>query len=149
MKRQFSTTVRNETKKMVIVTGDSLPIDVIVADSSEKQTATFNVMTNHDVDNSRILFEDRSEEIYLTILDCQEGIKGVVKAYIPKENDFIVCHKDITYYFKAEEELLTIRYWKDGERAEIPQYKGKLRRIHIGETVKISFFDRENATFKP
>ena len=149
MKRQFSTTVRNEAKKMVIVTGNSLPIDVIVADSSEKQTATFNVMTNHNIDNSKILFEDRSEEIYLTILDCEEGIKGVVKAYIPKSNDFIVCHKDITYYFDAEKELLTIRYWKEGKKAEIPPYRGKLRRIHIGATVKISFFDRENAVFNP
>ena len=149
MKRQFSTTVRNESKRMLEVTGDALAIDIIVADTSEQQTATFNVMTNHNIDDSRILFEERSEEIYLTILDCKEGIKGIVKAFIPKENNFIVCHKEGTYYYQADKHLLSIRCWKNGKKVDIPPYQGSLRRIHVGETVKISFFDRKNVTFKP
>ena len=145
MRRQFSMTVINETKRMVEVTGDSVSIEVIVSDTSERKNVTFNVMTNRSIDSSRILFEERQEEIYLTIMDCGEGIKGVARAYIPKANNFIVCHKAGTYYYQADKHLLTIRRWKDGKKEDIPLYYGKLRRILVGETkVKISFYDREN-----
>lgn len=148
MKRQFAITVRNETKRIVEVTGNSFPIDIIISDSSEQQTATFNVRTNRNIDDSKVIFEERSEEIYLTILDCNEGIKGIVKAFIPKENNFIVCYKEGTFYYQADKNLLTSRCWKNGKKVDIPPYQGSLRRIHIGENIKISFFDRENATFK-
>lgn len=134
MKRRYYVSVLDTLERKVIITGNLLPVDAIV---SASEYVTMDLFSNKPIQDSQILFEQRQEEIFLTMLS-DDNAKGIAKVIIPYKHDFIICHGKYTCRYLANECELKVLYWEVNRMVE-KVFKGKLQRIHVGEKVKASF----------
>ena len=146
MKRQYFKKVSNPNRRIIEVTGDLFPIDVVISDTTSDKKVTFEVKASEQMKRENFLFEERDDEIYLTLIGSANK-SGVVKTFIPQNNDFIVCSGTTTLFYRASKKELAVRVWKGG-RSETKIVLGRVHKLHLDNSVKVSFFDRKNITIK-
>ena len=146
MKRQYFKKISNPSRRIVEVTGDLFPIDVVVSGKSADKKVTFEVKASEQMKDENFLFEERDDEIYLTLMGSANK-SGVVKAFIPQNNDFIVCYGTTTLFYRASKKELAVRFWKGG-RSETKTILGRVHKLYLDDFVKVSFFDRKKQTIK-
>ena len=136
MKRRFGVSVLGGNKK-VILTGDMLPIEVVIKPT---EYISFDVQANIEIEPHFILFEERPEEVYLSIIKVAEA-KGFVRARFSEEHDFIISHHRYNCKYDVNKQNLRIVCWKNGEQI-FTEFPGKLVKIHVGQRLKATFTDR-------
>ncbi len=143
MKRRFYVSVLDTDERKVILTGDMLPIDIVVENNKH---VTFDVESNKEIEKDQILYEERPEEIYLTIMKNGNTIKGLTKVTIDRNHDFIVSYGSYNCKYDSKKKTLRILCWKN-EKMIDQTFHGSIRRIHIGNFVKVSFFNGGTVKF--
>ena len=89
MKRRFYVSVLDNNERKVILTGDMLPIEIVV---EKTEYISFDIQSNKKIEEDNILYEERQDEIYLTVIGNTSKAKGFLRAVIDKNHDFIVAH---------------------------------------------------------
>ena len=137
MKRRFYVSVLDNNERKVILTGDMLPIEIVV---EKTKYISFDIQSNKKIEEDNILYEERQDEIYLTVIGNAIKAKGLLKAVIDENHDFIVANCKYTCKYDSKNQTLRILCWKNGTMIN-QEYHGPIRRIHIDNIIEVSFFD--------
>ena len=89
MKRRFYVSMLDTNERKVILTGDMLPIEIVV---EKTEYISFDIQSNKKIEEDNILYEERQDEIYLTVIGNAIKAKGLLKAVIDENHDFIVAN---------------------------------------------------------
>lgn len=144
MKRRFYVSVLDNNERKVILTGDMLPIEIVV---EKTEYISFDIQSNKKIEEDNILYEERQDEIYLTVIGNASKAKGFLRAVIDENHDFIIVHCKYTCKYDSKNKTLIILCWKNGTMIN-QEYHGPIRRIHVGSIAKVSFFgDTETVKF--
>ena len=161
MKRRYRVSVLDDCERKISITGDMFPIEVV---NSEDGYVSFELYSNVSLPKNNILFEEREEEIYFTLwkdiprakgnirsiiedfilafISAVFSIRGCIRAIIPGNHDFIICHKKFTCRYEFQERTFKVIYWDNGKRIT-KFFTGNFKKILVGdEQVKITFEDR-------
>lgn len=144
MKRRFYVSVLDNNERKVILTGDMLPIEIVV---EKTEYISFDIQSNKKIEEDNILYKERQDEIYLTVIGNASKAKGFLRAVIDENHDFIIVHCKYTCKYDSKNQTLRILCWKNGTMIN-QEYHGPIRRIHVGSIAKVSFFgDTETVKF--